>query len=112
MIADFWLALSALSALTLSVTAVSIALLSPATDLPGLEAISTMDCGPHGGNLDVQEFAPGTRVFLPVAVDGALLFVGDCHAVQGDGELAGFGATATSARDADAPSPFPAGACR
>jgi amidase len=59
---------------------------------PGLEAISTMDCGPHGGNLDVQEFAPGTRVFLPVAVDGALLFVGDCHAVQGDGELAGFGA--------------------
>jgi amidase len=59
---------------------------------PALEAISTMDCGPHGGNLDVQEFAPGTRVFLPVAVDGALLYVGDCHAVQGDGELSGFGA--------------------
>lgn len=59
---------------------------------PALEAISTMDCGPHGGNLDVQEFAPGTRVLLPVAVDGALLYVGDCHAVQGDGELCGFGA--------------------
>ena len=59
---------------------------------PALEAISTMDCGPHGGNLDVQEFAPGTRVFLPVAVEGALLYVGDCHAVQGDGELCGFGA--------------------
>jgi acetamidase/formamidase len=59
---------------------------------PALEAISTMDCGPHGGNLDVQEFGPGTRVYLPVAVDGALLFVGDCHAVQGDGELSGLGA--------------------
>lgn len=59
---------------------------------PALESISTMDCGPHGGNLDVQEFGPGTRVLLPVAVDGALLFVGDCHAVQGDGELSGFGA--------------------
>lgn len=59
---------------------------------PALEAISTMDCGPHGGNLDVPEFGPGTRVYLPIAVDGALLFVGDCHAVQGDGELCGFGA--------------------
>jgi amidase len=59
---------------------------------PALEAISTMDCGPHGGNLDVQEFAPGTRVLLPVAVEGALLYLGDCHAVQGDGELSGFGA--------------------
>jgi acetamidase/formamidase len=59
---------------------------------PALEAISTMDCGPHGGNLDVQEFGPGTRIYLPVNVDGALLYVGDCHAVQGDGELCGFGA--------------------
>jgi acetamidase/formamidase len=65
---------------------------------PALEAISTMDCGPHGGNLDVQEFAPGTRVLLPVAVDGALLFVGDCHAVQGDGELSGFGGIEIRAR--------------
>jgi amidase len=65
---------------------------------PALEAISTMDCGPHGGNLDVQEFAPGTRVLLPVAVEGALLFVGDCHAVQGDGELSGFGAIEIRAR--------------
>jgi amidase len=59
---------------------------------PAFEAISTMDCGRHGGNLDVQEFGPGTRIFLPAAVDGALLYVGDCHAVQGDGELCGFGA--------------------
>jgi amidase len=59
---------------------------------PALEAVSTMDCGPHGGNLDVQELGPGARVYLPVAVDGGLLFLGDCHAVQGDGELCGFGA--------------------
>ncbi len=59
---------------------------------PLLDAVSTMDNGPHGGNLDVQEFAPGTTVYLPVNVDGALMFLGDCHAVQGDGELCGCGA--------------------
>lgn len=59
---------------------------------PLLEAISTIDNGRHGGNLDVQELAPGCRVLLPVAVDGALFYLGDCHAVQGDGELCGFGA--------------------
>jgi acetamidase/formamidase len=59
---------------------------------PLLDAVSTMDNGSHGGNLDVQEFGPGTTVLLPVQVDGALLFLGDCHAVQGDGELCGCGA--------------------
>jgi acetamidase/formamidase len=59
---------------------------------PLIDAVSTMDNGPHGGNLDVQEFAPGTTVYLPVNVDGAMMFLGDCHAVQGDGELCGCGA--------------------
>jgi acetamidase/formamidase len=59
---------------------------------PLIDAVSTMDNGPHGGNLDVQEFGPGTTVYLPVNVDGALMFLGDCHAVQGDGELCGCGA--------------------
>jgi acetamidase/formamidase len=59
---------------------------------PLIDAVSTIDNGPHGGNLDVPEFGPGTTVYLPVAVDGALLFLGDCHAVQGDGELCGCGA--------------------
>jgi acetamidase/formamidase len=59
---------------------------------PLLEAISTIDNGPHGGNIDVQEIGPGTTVYLPVAVEGALFFLGDCHAVQGDGELCGVGA--------------------
>jgi len=59
---------------------------------PLIDAVSTIDNGPHGGNLDVQEFAPGTTVYLPVNVEGALMFLGDCHAVQGDGELCGCGA--------------------
>lgn len=59
---------------------------------PLLDSISTIDNGPHGGNMDVQEIGPGARLYLPVAVDGARLFLGDCHAVQGDGELCGIGA--------------------
>jgi amidase len=59
---------------------------------PLLDAISTVDNGPHGGNMDVQEVGPGCTLLLPVAVPGGLLFLGDCHAVQGDGELCGIGA--------------------
>ena len=55
---------------------------------PLIEAISTLDMGGFGGNLDVSEFTVGTTVFLPINVDGALLFIGDCHALMGDGELA------------------------
>jgi amidase len=59
---------------------------------PLLDSISTIDNGLHGGNMDVQEIAPGARLYLPVEVDGALFYIGDCHAVQGDGELCGIGA--------------------
>ena len=45
--------------------------------------------GRHGGNLDHAVVTAGARVWLPVSVDDALLFVGDVHAVQGDGELSG-----------------------
>src|SRR4051794_17626844 len=41
----------------------------------------------HGGNIDNKELLPGTRLFLPIAVDGALFSVGDGHAAQGDGEV-------------------------
>ncbi len=58
---------------------------------PLLDSISTIDNGPHGGNMDVQEFTSGTTVYLPVFVDGALFSLGDCHALQGDGELCGCG---------------------
>lgn len=54
---------------------------------PLIEAVSNADNGKHGGNLDIQEVTAGNRVILPVEVEGALLHIGDVHAVQGDGEL-------------------------
>ena len=42
-----------------------------------------------GGNIDCKELVVGARLFLPVEVEGALLSLGDGHAVQGDGEVAG-----------------------
>ena len=42
-----------------------------------------------GGNLDNWRAGPGTKLFLPVSVDGALFSVGDPHASQGDGEACG-----------------------
>jgi acetamidase/formamidase len=47
--------------------------------------------GPYGGNIDYNEIAEGSTVHLPVYHAGALLFVGDGHAVQGDGEPLGTG---------------------
>lgn len=45
--------------------------------------------GDWGGNMDYNRIVEGTTVFLPVNVPGALLYIGDGHAAQGDGELAG-----------------------
>jgi acetamidase/formamidase len=42
-----------------------------------------------GGNLDCKELVEGTSLYLPLAVEGGLLSLGDGHAVQGDGEVAG-----------------------
>jgi amidase len=56
---------------------------------PQLGAPATNTAGPFGGNLDVPEVAPGSTMYLPVAVPGALLFLGDCHPYQGDGEVSG-----------------------
>ena len=47
--------------------------------------------GSYGGNLDYNEIGEGTVVMLPVYHPGALLFVGDGHALQGDGEPTGNG---------------------
>jgi acetamidase/formamidase len=57
----------------------------------GGQAISTATSGPHGGNMDVRRLGAGARVTFPVAAPGALLFVGDAHALQGDGEISGTG---------------------
>ena len=58
---------------------------------PAREAQSTIRVGQWGGNMDVQEVGPGARVRLVVNVPGALLHLGDVHAVQGDGEIGGTG---------------------
>ncbi len=43
--------------------------------------------GIHGGNLDNKELVAGTTLYLPVHAAGALFFVGDGHAGQGNGEV-------------------------
>ncbi len=43
--------------------------------------------GKHGGNMDTKLITKGTTVYLPVFKDGALLGIGDLHAVMGDGEV-------------------------
>src|SRR5262249_11955205 len=55
----------------------------------GGAAIRTGDSGRVGGNMDFNEIVEGATVYLPVGVPGALLYVGDGHALQGDGELNG-----------------------
>lgn len=50
-----------------------------------------------GGNLDNHDLQPGTSLFLPVHVRGALISIGDGHAVQGGGEV-GMSAVETSLR--------------
>lgn len=42
-----------------------------------------------GGNIDCKELVAGSRIFLPIAVDSGLFSIGDGHAIQGDGEVAG-----------------------
>src|SRR5437588_3865588 len=53
--------------------------------------------GSHAGNIDFKELVPGSSLYIPVHVPGALLSIGDGHAVQGDGEING-GALETSLR--------------
>jgi amidase len=58
---------------------------APASD----EARSTIVPEFFGGNMDTPEVRAGSTVFLPVNVAGALLYLGDGHAAQGEGEIAG-----------------------
>jgi amidase len=43
----------------------------------------------YGGNMDSSEASAGNTLYLPVNASGALLFLGDGHGAQGDGEIAG-----------------------
>lgn len=63
----------------------------------GIMGVAAAEAGPQstfpprfcGGNMDCKELVEGTRLFLPVCVPGALFSLGDGHAVQGNGEMAG-----------------------
>ena len=48
---------------------------------------SSVPPGPHAGNVDLRELSEGTTLFIPVWKPDALLYTGDSHAVQGDGEI-------------------------
>lgn len=51
----------------------------------------SVETGNHGGNMDNNAITAGVKVYLPVFVEGALLGIGDIHAVMGDGEVFGQG---------------------
>ena len=53
------------------------------------EAIATSTPGEFGGNMDYNGMNAGVKLMLPVSEPGALLFIGDGHARQGDGEVVG-----------------------
>jgi amidase len=55
------------------------------------QSISTATSGPYGGNMDYRYFGAGVEVMFPVSVTGALFYLGDVHAAQGDGEIVGTG---------------------
>ena len=58
---------------------------------PGEFAPTSGPAGSYGGNLDYNEVGEGATVILPVFHPGALLFVGDGHALMADGEPTGTG---------------------
>jgi amidase len=49
----------------------------------------TLQPGRRGGNLDCPQICVGARVYLPIEVEGAMFYLGDVHARQGDGEVVG-----------------------
>lgn len=56
---------------------------------PAGQVIDARESGAFGGNMDFNEIREGVTLYLPVFQRGALLFLGDGHALQGDGELTG-----------------------
>lgn len=64
---------------------------------PGTIGVALSEPGNHGilqprhngGNMDTRHLVSGSKLYLPVLVDGALFSIGDTHAAQGDGEVCG-----------------------
>jgi acetamidase/formamidase len=64
---------------------------------PDREVTTSLDGqGDWGGNLDIRDAAPGNRILLPVFHPGALFYLGDIHASQGDTEFTGTAAETQS----------------
>jgi acetamidase/formamidase len=61
------------------------------------QSIRSGSLGPFGGNMDYNQFGEGVTIYLPVFHPGALLYLGDAHAVQGDGEPTGLGLETSAA---------------
>lgn len=55
----------------------------------GKECISSLVPGTHGANMDFNEVVEGVTMYFPVFEPGALFYLGDGHAAQGDGEIMG-----------------------
>ena len=59
----------------------------PTSGLAASEGLRTIPPRENGGNMDVKQLTAGSRLFLPVSVEGALFSTGDGHFAQGDGEV-------------------------
>jgi amidase len=56
---------------------------------PEIEAVTSLQPDYWGGNMDLPDVGPGAILYFPVHHKDAYLYLGDCHATQGDGELCG-----------------------
>ena len=85
---------------------------------PHTDTVMTHTPGAHGGNMDCNKIVEGSTLYLPVNVPGALLSMGDLHALMGDGEVmicgmeTGGEVTVTVEVVRDFPMPTPALSCR
>jgi formamidase len=59
----------------------------PGTGAAATEGLRTLPPRENGGNFDVKQLTKGSKLLLPVAVEGALFSTGDGHFAQGDGEV-------------------------
>lgn len=67
----------------------------PIAPFPGIIAVAqaepgkfnSIPPGPFGGNMDLRELTEGSTLYLPVFVKGGLVWTGDSHAGQGNGEI-------------------------
>lgn len=58
---------------------------------PARDTVSTMTPKDHGGNMDCTQIKKGSTLYLPIFTKGALLSMGDLHAIMGDGEAGNCG---------------------